>query len=228
MALAETINHPFSRVMAEIVFVFVHLLRGDIQDAKQHLGRTIQLATETGIPRGMWAGFQSGWATSLEGNRKDGLAQMLRDFDTMGGVHEAYRPFYLGILGDICRAADRVDDGLGFVDRGLGLVHTHDSQWCLAELHRVKGELLRARGGPLTEAEQCFDAAVAVARSQHARLWELRATASLARLWQLHGRSGEARDRLASVYGWFTEGFDSADLTGAKALLDEPSKGKNP
>ena len=101
VALAETINHPFSRVMAEIVFVFVHLLRGDIQDAKQHLGRTIQLATETGIPRGMWADFQSGWARSLEGNVKDGLAQMLGDFETMGAAaQEAFRSYYLSVLGD--------------------------------------------------------------------------------------------------------------------------------
>ena len=107
-------------------------------------------------------------------------------------------------------------------------MHTHDSQWCLAELHRVKGELLRARGAPLAAVEQCFDTAISVARNQDAKLWELRATASLARLWHAHGRSAEARDRLASIYGWFTEGFDSADLTGAKALLDELSEGKNP
>jgi class 3 adenylate cyclase/tetratricopeptide (TPR) repeat protein len=229
VTLAETINHPLSRVLAENLLVLIHLLRGDVQEAKQLLGRTIRLATESGIPRGMWADFQSGWATSLEGNPKDGLAQMLRDFDTMGAVaQEAFRPYYLGVLGDTCRAADRVEDGLGFVDRGLDLVHTHDSQWCLAELHRIKGELLRARGEPLTAVEQCFDTAITVARNQDGKLWELRATASLARLWHSHGRSAEARDRLASIYGWYTEGFDSADLKEAKALLEKLSNGKNP
>ncbi|MEX1181410.1 MAG: AAA family ATPase, partial [Cucumibacter sp.] len=223
VTLAEEVNHPLSRVQAEFNLVLFFLLRGNVQEAGQHLGRTIQLVTETDIPRGMWFGFQSGWATSLEGNRVDGLAQMLLDFDTMGGVHEVYRPFYLGVLGDTCRVDDRVDDGLGFVDRGLDLARTHDSQWCLAELHRIKGELLRARGAAAAAAEQCFDTAVTVARNQHAKLWELRATASLARLCQSQGRSAEARDHLASVYGWFTEGFDSADLTAAKALLDELS-----
>jgi len=227
VTLAETVNHPLSLFLAEYNFMHIHLLRGDAQEAKQRLGRMIQLATQTGIPRGMWPDFQGGWATSLEGNPKDGLAQMLRDFDTMGTVAELFRPFYLGVLGDTCRAADRVEDGLEFVNRGLDLVQTHDSQWCLAELHRVKGELLRARGEPHAAVEQCFDTAITVARSQDSKCWDLRATTSLARLWHSQGRSGEARDRLASIYGWFTEGFDSADLKEAKALLEKLSNGKS-
>ena len=229
VTLAEAINHPLSRLMAELWLTQIQLLRGDSKDARKTLDRAIQLASETGIPRGMWADFLKGWTLSVAGKPKDGLPQMLRDFDTMGAAaQEAFRPYYLGVLGDTCRAAERVEDGLGFVDRGLELVLTHDSQWCLAELHRIKGELLHARGEPLAAVEQCFDTAITVARSQDGKLWELRATASLARLWHSHGRSAEARDRLASIYGWFTEGFDSADLTGAKALLDELSEGKNP
>lgn len=229
VTLAETINHPLSQLMAEQSLFIVHMFRGDVKQAKQLLGRTIRLATETGIPRGMWADFGSGWTLSEAGNPKDGLVQMLRDLDTRSGAaQELYRPYYLGVLGDTCRAVDRIEDGLGFVDRGLDLVHTHDSQWCLAELHRIKGELLRARGELPAVVEQCFDTAIKIAQDQSAKLWQLRATTSLARLWHSQGRSAEARDRLTSIYDWFTEGFDSADLTAAKTLLDELSEGKNP
>ena len=229
VTLAETLNHPLSQLMAEHSLFIVHMFRGDFQQARELLGRTIQLATETGIPRGMWADFGSGWTLSEAGNPKDGLTQMLRDFDTRSGAaQELYRPYYFGILGDTCRAVDRIEDGLGFVDRGLNLVLTHDTQWCLAELHRVKGELLRARGEPLAAIEECFNSAIKIAQEQSAKLWELRATTSLARLWHSHGKSSEARARLASIYGWFTEGFDSADLTAAKAVLDELSEGKTP
>ena len=227
--LAETVNHPLSRVISQILLVLIQLLQGDAQEAKQILDRTILLATETGIPRGMWANFLSGWTLSITGKTKDGLSLMLQDFDTMGAAaQEVFRPYYLGVLGDTCREVGRLEDGLQFVDRGLELVDTHDSQWCLAELYRIKGELLRVRGEPLAAVEECFEKALKVARDQHSRSWELRAATSLARVWISHGKSAEANHRLASVYAWFTEGFDSADLAGAKMLLDELSEAKNP
>ena len=92
-----------------------------------------------------------------------------------------------------------------------------------AEIYRVKGELLLKHGGSNTaaEAETCFRQALDIARVQSAKSWELRAATSLARLWRDQGQRAQARDLLAPVYGWFTEGFDTADLKDAKALLDE-------
>jgi predicted ATPase len=95
-------------------------------------------------------------------------------------------------------------------------------RWFEAELHQRRGELLLSLAkGELSEAEACFHRSIAVARNQGARLWELRAATSLARLWSDQGKRAQAHDLLAPVYDWFTEGFDTADLKDAKALLDE-------
>ena len=95
-------------------------------------------------------------------------------------------------------------------------------QWYAAELSRLKGALLLRQAMPdVPQAEACFQQALAVARRQQAKSWELRAARSLARLWQSRGKQAEARELLAPIYGWFTEGFDTADLQEAKALLDE-------
>ena len=95
-------------------------------------------------------------------------------------------------------------------------------RWIEAELHRLRGELQLALPKPdQSDAEACFGRALAVAREQQAKFWELRAATSLARLWRDQGKRAEARDLLAPVYGWFTEGFDTPDLKDAKALLDE-------
>jgi predicted ATPase len=103
----------------------------------------------------------------------------------------------------------------------LALVDTTGERWCEAELHRLKGELLlQGSSENATEAEACFHHALEIARTQQAKSFELRAATSLARLWQHQGKRQEAHDLLAPVYGWFTEGFDTADLKDAKALLD--------
>ena len=104
-----------------------------------------------------------------------------------------------------------MDDALQIVDRT-------GARWFLAELNRLKGQLL-LQGRP-EAAEELYCKALDVAQEQEAKLWELRAAASLARLLRDQGRGGEARDLLAPVYGWFTEGFDTPDLKEAKALLD--------
>ena len=99
----------------------------------------------------------------------------------------------------------------------------HGQRWWAAERHRLKGELLwqEGTGQKESEAEACFAQALDVARQQQAKSLELRAAMSLSRLWQRQGKRAEAYDLLAPVYGWFTEGFDTADLQEAKALLDE-------
>jgi predicted ATPase len=94
--------------------------------------------------------------------------------------------------------------------------------WCEAELYRLQGTLLLTRSGePYAEAEACLQQALAIARRQQAKSWELRAAMSLSRLWQRQGKRAEAYELLAPIYGWFTEGFDTADLPEAKALLEE-------
>jgi predicted ATPase len=112
------------------------------------------------------------------------------------------------------------NEGLELVTEALTLAQRDDVHWWEAELHRVNGEILLARAPDASdEVEDCFRQALDIARNQEAKSLELRAATSLARLWQTQDRPGEARDLLAPIYGWFTEGFDTADLKDAKALL---------
>ncbi len=114
------------------------------------------------------------------------------------------------------------EEGLGMVTEALALAQRDDIRWWEAELHRVKGEILLARApGSADEVEDCFRQALDIARNQTAKMLELRAGTSLARLWLGQDRSGEAHDLLAPIYGWFTEGFETRDLKDAKLLLDE-------
>ena len=101
-------------------------------------------------------------------------------------------------------------------------METTKERWCEAEVHRIAGEItLLARETDAAKAQAYFDRALTVARQQQAKSWELRAATSLARLWRDQGKAEQARELLAPVYGWFTEGFDTLDLKKAKALLEE-------
>jgi predicted ATPase len=112
--------------------------------------------------------------------------------------------------------------GCKLLTEAFDLVERNDERNWEAELYRLKGAVLLAQSAPDgIEAEACFHCALDIARHQHAKSLELRAAMSLTRLWQSQGKRQEARELLASVYGWFTEGFDTADLKEAKALLDE-------
>jgi predicted ATPase len=118
----------------------------------------------------------------------------------------------------------QTEEGLSTLEEALTETHKHGWRFCEAELYRLKGELLLARSGEHhAEAETCFGQALDIARRQQAKSLELRAATSLSRLWQRQGKSKEAHDLLAPIYGWFSEGFDTADLQEAKALLDELS-----
>nr|NIO71038.1 tetratricopeptide repeat protein [Anaerolineae bacterium] len=119
--------------------------------------------------------------------------------------------------------AGQAEEGLSVLAEALALVEKTGERYYEAELRRLKGELLLMQGDE-AEAEASFDKAIEVARRQQAKSWELRATVSLCRLWRKQGRVDEARQMLAEIYGWFTEGFDTADLKEAKALLEELSR----
>jgi hypothetical protein len=116
----------------------------------------------------------------------------------------------------------QVEEGLCLLAEALAVVDNTGERRDVAELYRIKGELLLQEAIPdMPQAETCFQQALAIARRQQAQSWELRAAMSLCRLWQRQGKRDKARALLAPIYGWFTEGFDTADLQDAKALLDE-------
>jgi len=129
-------------------------------------------------------------------------------------------PFFLTLLADAEGRAQEWDRGLGHLAEAGRLIAETEARWAEAELHRVRGELLRAGHDPAA-AERSFSQAIDIAQQQSAKFWELRAAISLARLWREQGKRDAARDLLAPTYGWFAEGFDTPLLKEAKALLDE-------
>jgi predicted ATPase len=131
-------------------------------------------------------------------------------------------PNYLTLLAEMYLDGDQADKALVTVTEAMALAVEQSDHSREAEIQRIKGEvLLRQEASDVSEAGRCFDLAILVARNQHAKSFELRATTSLARLLASQDRRGEARTMLAEIYNWFTEGFDTADLKDAKALLDE-------
>jgi predicted ATPase len=175
-----------------------------------------------------------GWALVEQGQHETGIAQMRQGIAALQATGaEAHRLSYLALLAEAYGKVGQAEEGLTVLAEALTTwektgQHAHEP-----ELYRLRGELLLARADTRrrvqgtrqkqAEAETCFQQALAVARSQQAKSYELRAAMSLARLWQQQGKCQEAHALLAPVYGWFTEGFDTADLQEAKALLQELS-----
>jgi len=180
------------------------------------------VATEQGFP--FWRAVATifrGWVTVKKGDVFGGIS-LLRSgsaaYRATGA--ETQTPYHIALLAEACDIAGHIEEALTLLDEALQIVGGTGERWFAAELHRHKGQLLLRQGHP-EAAEELYRKALSIAREQEAKPWELRAAASLARLRRDQGRRAEARDLLAPVYGWFTEGFDTPDLKEAKALLDE-------
>ena len=131
-------------------------------------------------------------------------------------------PWYLAELARAYAQLDRFDDAWRCIGEAMAAMDTTKERWREADIHRIAGEIaLTSPERNVAKAEACFERALAIACEQKAKSWELRAAMSMARLWREQGKRDEAREILAPVYGWFTEGFDTLDLKQAKALLDE-------
>jgi predicted ATPase len=131
-------------------------------------------------------------------------------------------PFYLSQLAWAYSRANQYNDAWRCIEEAVAFVETNKERWYEAELHRMAGDIaLRSPRQDAAQAQAYFERALAVARAQQAKSWELRAAMSMARLWRDQGKREQAREVLAPVYGWFTEGFDTLDLKQAKALLAE-------
>jgi predicted ATPase len=172
---------------------------------------------------------QQGWMLMAQGRVEEGIATMRQGVAALrnpgAGSHV---PSHLARLAEAYGMVGQADQGLATLDEALDLVHHTDERWWEAELYRLRGELLRQAAGGGQRAEwtpqACFQHALEIARRQQAKSLELRAAMSLSRLWQQQGKRDDARQLLAPIYGWFTEGFDTADLQEAKALLEELSR----
>ncbi len=168
-----------------------------------------------------------GWALDQLGQGAEGISLIREGLAAWRATgSELWQPYFLGMLAELQGKGGYPREGLKAVGEALAVAARTEERFYEAELHRLKGELLlqKAVGSVQkaeTEAEECFHKAIDVACRQSAKSLELRAAMSLSRLWQQQGKPTEARDFLAPVYHWFTEGFDTADLKDAKALLEE-------
>ena len=222
LTLAQELAHPASLAYALHFAGVVHQLRREEHAAHTRAEAVMTLATEQGFAQRVAQGtILRGWALAAQGQEAEGLGQMrqgLAAYQATGA--EVGRPHMLALLAEAYRKGGQAEEGLRVVAEALATVHTTGEQYYEAELYRLKGEFLLARSlEQHAEADTCFRQALAIACRQQAKSLELRAAMSLARLWQHQGKRAEAYELLAPLYSWFTEGFDTADLQEAKALL---------
>jgi predicted ATPase len=213
-SLGQTLQHSIA----------LHIHRRESQTVQTYAETLLALATEHGFVRFAAQGmFCRGWALAAQGQGAEGIAQMRQGLATLRTLgHVIALPRYLAYLAEAYGQVGQVEEGVHLLAEALAMMDTTGERSAEAELHRLHGELLLRQAVPdVPQAEACFQQALTMAQRQQAKSWELQAAMSLSRLWQRQGKRAAARELLAPIYGWFTEGFDTADLQEAKALLDE-------
>jgi predicted ATPase len=209
---------------AEMWACWTMLFSRRVTEAENLAGALVARASEHRMP--MWLGFGlplQGAVMAQRGNGAAASERIREGLSVLAAMGARYfEPFYLGLLAEALANADEIEDGRKVLAEALAGAETSGQKGNDAELHRLRGDLLRQLPEPnLIECEVCFRKALEIARDQGTRGYELRAAVSLARLLADQGLCAEGRDLLAPMYGWFTEGFDTPDLKDAKALLDE-------
>jgi predicted ATPase len=223
LALAQTLGHPYSLAFGLTWVTMLHQVRGEGAATRDQAETLITLCMEQVVPYWLAGGrVLQGWALAAHGQVEAGIARMhqgLAAWQVTGA--EIILPYHLSLLAETHGRRDQAAEGLSVLTRALSLAERHEERWWEAELHRLTGNLCLKQAVPdVSQAETCFQQALAVARRQQAKSLELRATISLSRLWQRQGKRAAAYDLLAPVYGWFTEGFDAPDLQEARVLLE--------
>jgi predicted ATPase len=241
LTLAQELSHPFSLAVALCWAATLHQCRREEQLARERGEAVITLSTEQGFP--FWVAHGTitrGWALAMQGQGEEGIAQLRQGLAAWRATGaEGGRPGQLAQLAEAYGKAGQVEEGLTTLAEALALVDRTGERYHEAELYRLKGQLtlqkfqvssfkFQVEEGLASsvqrlesEAEEYFLKAIEIARKQQAKSLELRAVMSLSRLWQQQGKKDKARQMLAEIYNWFTEGFDTRDLQEARALLEE-------
>jgi predicted ATPase len=245
LTLAQKLSHTYSLAFALHFAAMLHECRREAQLVQEHAEASMALSSEQGFVQWLgWGMITRGWALAERGSTEEGIVQLRQGLATLGamGADLGQTHMLVRLAGAYARGG-QTEEGLRLLAEALSAVHKNGERHYEAELYRLRGELLlqqvvgrdaeavhthtsraavRTAHTPSlqTEAETCFRQAIDVARHQCAKSLELRAVMSLSRLWQKQGRRAEARQMLAELYGWFTEGFDTSDLQEAKALLE--------
>jgi predicted ATPase len=227
--LARSIDHPLSVAMAYNFAATLHQCRRETRIVQELEDVRLEYSTRHDFELFRLLGeIYRGWLLAEEGRREEGAARIhqgLALYQMIGA--ELGRPTFLGILAEVCDQLGRSDEARSAVAEALDTGARTGLHYWDAELHRLAGTLVLraapegAQAGAEQQVESCFREALEIARRQNAKFHELRAAMSLSRLWHRQGKGREAHALLSAVYGWFTEGFETADLRDAKALLGQ-------
>ncbi len=215
--LADELEHPYTRVLANAYRALLHQFRREVDAAAVCAEIVLQEANKYSIVYYReWGVIVSGWIRVKRGSAEEGVKQIRSGLENLQaqGAH-LRRPYYLSLLAEAHLALGQPETARPLLDAAISTATQNLDVWWLAELHRLKGELLE---GAHAEAE--FKQALEIARGQGSKLLELRSAVSLAQLWLNQDKRQEAHSLLSEVYGWFTEGFDTQDLQKARALLE--------
>lgn len=224
IALAQQHRHPFSLAVALMCVTAVHVVRRDAPELQQQAEAAIALCTEQGFGGILaQATMHRGIALAWQGQTQEGIALLLRGLAASRATGAAlFRPNFLSYLAESFLTAGRFEEGLAATAEAIAITVETGERLYEARFLRLKGELLLAQdSSKAAAADRCFREAIEVSSRQSTKLFELQATISLARLLAKQGKREEARAMLAEIYDWFTEGFDTAGLKDAKALLVE-------
>jgi class 3 adenylate cyclase/predicted ATPase len=224
IAEARRLADPSSMAVSLALGARLVSLVGDDAVFGQWVEQLLAIATEQAFPyfRAQGTVFR-GWVKVKNGEVSEGLSLMRSGSNAFRATGtELWLPYFSALMAGACEIAGQLEDAAILLDDTLQIVEKTGERWLEAELRRHKGRLL-LRQGDSEAAEELYCQALTIAEEQQAKLWQLRAAVNLAELRRDQGRRSEAHDLLAPVYGWFTEGFDTQDLKGAKALLDELS-----
>jgi DNA-binding SARP family transcriptional activator len=225
--LAQALSHAHSLAYAQLYATTHYYYRREAQATQEQAEALIALSTEQGFAFWLaWGMMFHGWALADQGQGEEGVAQISQGLANLlatgAVVHQSHA---LILLAEAYRKMGQAEAGLSAIAEALAIVANSEERRGESELYRFKGELLlKAKGRRQNDElspEDCFLKAIEVARRQRAKSLELRAVMSLSRLWQEQGKGKEARQLLAEIYNWFTEGFDTLDLREAKKLLAE-------
>jgi predicted ATPase len=222
LTLARDMGHLSSLAYALDWAAMLHRFRREGDAAQERAVAAITLSTEQGFAVYLaWGTIVQGWSLAEQGQGAEGTAQICQGLATSQAMGlQAVLPYHLALLAEAYGKSGQGAEGLRVLAEALLMVNNTGERNYEAELYRLKGELLLQQGMEGDEeAETCFCQALAIARRQQAKSLELRAAMSLGRLWQRQDKCEAARELLAPIYGWFTEGFDTADLQEAKELL---------
>jgi predicted ATPase len=219
---AREINHAASLMFTLTIAAVTPILCGNYAAAKTQLDEVAALADEKGaLSWKLWGATHRSWLLALTGGASDAVhafPKVIADYQSMGAT--TFLPFYLSCLTSVYAELKQFDDAWRCIGEAMTTLETTKQRWCEAEIFRIAGETM-IKSCCAAKAEPYLTRALAVSREQQAKSWELRSAMSIARLWRSQGKVQQARELLAPVYGWFTEGFDTLDLKEAKALLEQ-------